>query len=184
VIRKPIPALAMSRPGTRDVLSNRHSPASDGGASSFRAAPGLRRSVVMSVSSEVDPQVARGRRGLRAWRRRAAARLTGPARLSTPITRLRNTAMTCDAAPVRTWESSSRSVSAGLFGLPLVRLRADEVRVASAGKAGQFPAVDRLSGRRLIYLGEANSKAMLYDPLRRVTFSVPAASLVLELRGR
>jgi hypothetical protein len=51
-----------------------------------------------------------------------------------------------------------------------VRLRADEVRVASAGKAGQFPAVDRLSGRRLIYLGEANSKAMLYDPLRRVTF--------------
>jgi hypothetical protein len=75
------------------------------------------------------------------------------------------------------------SASAGLFGLPLVRLRANEVRVASAGKAGEFPAVDRLSGRRLIYLGEANSKAMLYDPIRRVTFSVPAASLVLELRG-
>jgi hypothetical protein len=75
------------------------------------------------------------------------------------------------------------SVSAGLFGLPLVRLRADEVRIASAGKAGEFPAVDRLSGRRLIYLGEANSKAMLYDPVRRVTFSMPAASLVLELRG-
>jgi hypothetical protein len=74
------------------------------------------------------------------------------------------------------------SVSAGLFGLPLVRLRADEVRVASAGKAGEFPAVDGLSGRRLIYLGEANSKAMLYDPARRVTFSVPAANLVLELR--
>jgi hypothetical protein len=75
------------------------------------------------------------------------------------------------------------SVSAGLLGLPLVRLRADEVRVASAGKAGEFPAVDRLSGRRLIYLGEANGKAMLYDPIRRVTFSVPAASLVLELQG-
>lgn len=63
------------------------------------------------------------------------------------------------------------SVSAGLLGLPLVRLRADEVRVTSAGKAGEFPAVDRLSGRRLIYLGEANSKAMLHDPIRRVTFS-------------
>jgi hypothetical protein len=75
------------------------------------------------------------------------------------------------------------SVSAGLLGLPLVRLRADEVRVTSAGNAGEFPAVDRLSGRRLIYLGEADSKAMLYDPIRRVTFSVPAASLVLELRG-
>jgi hypothetical protein len=77
----------------------------------------------------------------------------------------------------------SGSVSAGLFGLPLVRLRADEVRVASAGKTGEFPAVDRLSGRKLIYLGEANSKAMLYDPGRRVTFSLPAANLVLELRG-
>jgi hypothetical protein len=75
------------------------------------------------------------------------------------------------------------SVSAGLFGLPLVRLRADEVRVISAGKAGEYPAVDRLRGRKLIYLGEANNKAMLYDPVRRVTFSVPAANLVLELRG-
>jgi hypothetical protein len=43
--------------------------------------------------------------------------------------------------------------------------------------------VDRLSGRKLIYLGEANNKVMLYDPVRRVTFSVPAANLVLELRG-
>jgi hypothetical protein len=75
------------------------------------------------------------------------------------------------------------SVSAGLFGLPLVRLRADEVRVVSAGKVGEYPAIDRLSGRRLIYLGEADSKAMLYDPVRQVTFSVPAANLVLELRG-
>lgn len=73
-------------------------------------------------------------------------------------------------------------VSAGLFGLPLVRLRADEVRVASAGGVGQFPAVDRLKGRKLIYLGEANAKAVLYDPGHRVTFYVPAATLVLEVR--
>jgi hypothetical protein len=68
------------------------------------------------------------------------------------------------------------------MGLPLVRLRADEVRVASAGGVGQFPAVDRLRGRKLIYLGEANSRAVLYDPGHRVTFYVPAATLVLEVR--
>jgi len=76
----------------------------------------------------------------------------------------------------------SGGVTAGLLGVPLVRLRADEVHVASAGGVGQFPAVDRLRGRKLIYLGEANSKAVLYDPGHRVTFYVPAATLVLEVR--
>jgi hypothetical protein len=76
----------------------------------------------------------------------------------------------------------SGGVTAGLMGVPLVRLRADEVRVASAGGVGQFPAVDRLRGRKLIYLGEANSKAVLYDPGSRMTFYVPAAILVLEVR--
>jgi hypothetical protein len=76
----------------------------------------------------------------------------------------------------------SGGVTAGLWGLPLVRLRADEVRVASAGAVGQFPAVDRLRGRELIYLGEASGKAVLYDPGHRVTFYVPAATLVLEVR--
>jgi hypothetical protein len=38
----------------------------------------------------------------RAWWRSAAATLTGPARLSTPITRLRRAAMTPGVAPVRT----------------------------------------------------------------------------------
>lgn len=76
----------------------------------------------------------------------------------------------------------SGSVTAGLWGLPLVRLRADEVRVASAGGVGQFPPVDRLRGRKLIYLGEANGRAVLYDPGDRVTFYVPAATLVLEVR--
>jgi hypothetical protein len=77
----------------------------------------------------------------------------------------------------------SGGVTAGLWGLPLVRLRADEVRVASAGGVGQFPAVDRLRGRKLIYLGEANGRAVLYDPGSRVTFYVPASTLVLEVRG-
>src|SRR5215216_6393669 len=56
------------------------------------------------------PRVARGRRGLRAWRRSAAATLTGPARLSSPMTRLRRVAMTFGVAPVLAWEPSSAKV--------------------------------------------------------------------------
>jgi hypothetical protein len=57
------------------------------------------------------PRVARGRRESRAWRRSAAARLTRPAWLSTPMTRLRRQAMTWGPAPVRTWEASSQKVT-------------------------------------------------------------------------
>jgi hypothetical protein len=39
------------------------------------------------------PRLARGRRGSRAWRRSAAATLTGPAQLSTPIARFPKTAI-------------------------------------------------------------------------------------------
>src|SRR6266545_4906310 len=53
------------------------------------------------------PRVVRGRAGSRAWCRRAAARLTGRARLSTPMTELRRQAMTLGLVPVRTWEASS-----------------------------------------------------------------------------
>ncbi len=49
--------------------------------------------------------------GSRAWWRRAVARLTGPARLSAPIARLRRHAKTCGAVPVRTWEASSAKVT-------------------------------------------------------------------------
>ena len=41
----------------------------------------------------------------------AAARLTGPARLSTPMTRLRRQAMTCGPVPVRTLQASSAKVT-------------------------------------------------------------------------
>jgi pimeloyl-ACP methyl ester carboxylesterase len=75
------------------------------------ATAGLRRSVVMSVHPNLIPRVARGRRGSRAWRRSAAARLTGPAWLSTPMTRLCRQAMTLGPAPVRTWEVSSAKVT-------------------------------------------------------------------------
>lgn len=47
---------------------------------------------------------------MRLWWRSAAARLSGPARHSTPMARLRRAAMTCGADPVRTWEVSSAKV--------------------------------------------------------------------------
>ena len=76
----------------------------------MRSAPRLRRSVAMSVSSEADPEGGEGSAGLRTWRRSAAATLTGPARLSTPMTRLRKAAITLGPLPVRTWEASSAKV--------------------------------------------------------------------------
>jgi hypothetical protein len=68
--------------------------------------------------------VARGRRESRAWRRSAAATLTGPARHSTPMARLRRQAMALGAAPVRTWEASSAKESSlrryrSIEGMPM-----------------------------------------------------------------
>ena len=63
--------------------------------------PELRRSLVVSVSSECDPEGGEGAGGSRAWCSKAA-RLTGPARLNTPMTRLRRQAVTCGPVPVRT----------------------------------------------------------------------------------
>jgi hypothetical protein len=58
----------------------------------------------------VIPRVARGRRGSRLWWRKAAAMLTGPARQSAPMIRLRRQAMTWGAVPVWTREASSAKV--------------------------------------------------------------------------
>src|SRR4029453_2721689 len=57
------------------------------------------------VHPRVMPRVASGRCGSRAWWRSAAAVLTGPARHSAPMTRLRKAARTWGAVPVRTWEA-------------------------------------------------------------------------------
>ena len=66
---------------------------------------GLRRSCVMSVSSEGDSEDGEWSAWVAGMGRSAAARLTGPARLSTPMARLRRQAMTWGPVPVRTWEA-------------------------------------------------------------------------------
>ena len=58
-----------------------------------------------------DAEGGQGRVGSRAWWPSAAATLTGPARLSAPMTRLRSQAMTRGPRPDRTWEASSAKVT-------------------------------------------------------------------------
>jgi hypothetical protein len=65
----------------------------------------------MCGSSEGDPEGGERPGGVAGVVAEAAARLTGPARLSAPIARLRKVAMTCGAVPVRTWEASSEKVT-------------------------------------------------------------------------
>jgi CubicO group peptidase (beta-lactamase class C family) len=56
--------------------------------------------VLVGTYAAVMPRVSRGRRGWRGWRRSAAATLTGPARHSTPMTRLRRVAMSTSSCRI------------------------------------------------------------------------------------
>jgi hypothetical protein len=62
---------------------------------------GPRRSVVMSDSSEGDPEVGDGSGGVASVVAEGSGEVDGPARLSTPIARLRRRAMVCGPVPVR-----------------------------------------------------------------------------------
>jgi hypothetical protein len=73
--------------------------------------PGLRPSLELSGSSEGDPEGGQGPGGVAGVATEAAARLTGPARLSAPIARLPRHAMTWGAVPVRSWEPSSAKIT-------------------------------------------------------------------------
>jgi hypothetical protein len=63
----------------------------------------------MSVSSDGDPEGGEGRAGSRAWWRRAAARLTGPARLSAGHTQI---------APTLRWVNRNPARALAFLGLP------------------------------------------------------------------
>jgi hypothetical protein len=70
------------------------------------------------------------------------------------------------------------------FGrIPILIIRASPAVVEPAGKAGEFPAVERLRGRKLLYLGQANGTVVLYDPnndAEQVIY-LPASSTVLRV---
>jgi ubiquinone/menaquinone biosynthesis C-methylase UbiE len=63
----PVQALRGFRRVLRRGLTSRNQDRRSSGAAAPGPHPGLRRSVVMSGLSEADPEVARGRRGSRAW---------------------------------------------------------------------------------------------------------------------
>jgi hypothetical protein len=73
--------------------------------------PGLRRSVVMSDFIEGDPEGGEGSGGIAGVVAEGSGEVDGPARLSTPIARLRRHAMMCGPVPVRTWGASSAKVT-------------------------------------------------------------------------
>jgi hypothetical protein len=91
-----------------------------------------------------------GRCGSRAWRRSAAATLTGPARHSTPMTRLRNVAMTCGPLPLRTCEASSAKVTSRMWCSASIAQcpRSRSARPAGAGLL-ERQAGDRVDGHGL-----------------------------------
>lgn len=65
--------------------------------------------------------------------------------------------------------------------LPVLAIRADPATIEPAGKPEDNPAVARLRGRRLLYLGQANATVVLYDPSIQQAVYVPAGSVVLRV---
>jgi hypothetical protein len=85
--------------------------------------------------------------GLRAWWRKAAARWTGPARLSAPIARLRRQAMTC-GPPVRSWggvlgEGGVADVVQAVLDRPVPAQQVGGSGGASLGEGEAGQGVDR-----------------------------------------
>src|SRR5215218_10370887 len=88
-------------------------------------------------------------------------------------------------------EDAARDVRAGnpvrplhppsFASIPLVILaiRADPATVEPAGKPGDSPAADRLRGRRLLYLGQADGTVVLYDAAAQRAVYVPASAMIL-----
>jgi hypothetical protein len=65
----------------------------------------------------------------------------------------------------------------------VLAVRASPAVVEPAAKAGDLPAVERLHGRSLLYLGQANGTVVLYDPsndAEQVVY-LPASSIVLRV---
>jgi hypothetical protein len=67
--------------------------------------------------------------------------------------------------------------------LPLFAIHADPATVEPAGKPGDAPAAERLHGRELLYLGQADGTVVLYDPDPAVQQAVyvSASSIILRV---
>jgi hypothetical protein len=68
------------------------------------------------------------------------------------------------------------------FGIKILAVRADPVLVWAAGKPDDAPAVEKLVNRTdLLYLGQANSTIVLYDPRQHQAIYLPASTVMLSI---
>jgi hypothetical protein len=69
----------------------------------------------------------------------------------------------------------------GRPGLIFFFYHADPVIIEPIGKRGDAPAIDRLQSRRLLYLGQADGTAVVYDSCAKRAVYIPLASAVLNV---
>jgi amino acid transporter len=65
--------------------------------------------------------------------------------------------------------------------LPVLAIHAGPAMVEPAGKLGEAPAVERLRGRKVLYLGQAGGTVVLYDPEDQEAVYVSASSILLHV---
>jgi hypothetical protein len=65
--------------------------------------------------------------------------------------------------------------------LPVLAIHADPATVEPGGKRAEAPAVERLQGRKVLYLGQAGGAVVLYDPGDQQAVYVSASSIVLHV---
>jgi hypothetical protein len=64
---------------------------------------------------------------------------------------------------------------------PILAIHADPTSIEPSGKPGDSPAVDRLQGRKLLYLGQSGGTVILYDADVDRAAYVPAGSIILHV---
>ncbi len=65
--------------------------------------------------------------------------------------------------------------------LVVLAVHADPAAVEPIGKPDDAPAAARLQGRKLLYLGQADSTVVLYDPTAQEAVYLPAGSVILRV---
>jgi hypothetical protein len=65
--------------------------------------------------------------------------------------------------------------------IPVVAIHADPATVEPAGKGTDLPSIERLEGRRLLYLGQSGGTVVLYDATADRAVYLPAGSVVLHV---
>ena len=68
-----------------------------------------------------------------------------------------------------------------LLPVLILAVHADPATVEPAGKPGDSPAVERLRGRKLLYLGQSGGIVVLYDAAADRAVYAPASALILKV---